>query len=297
MLLLKSMSYHGEILGKYPQYDTPNTFFLSGDSCILLSTMIQRINKKLLFRFSVLVSAVVAILFTTSRKSGQEMLQLITEVPLSSIERVSADGGSGDCSCSADGSTWDPGVVTESAMYMTVKKYVPAAPSWSVSCSWSGGGGCFIAGTMVLMEDGTLKDIREIQSGEMITSSQGGEMVMKKYEIPYSGDLYAFNGSGNFFVTPTHPFMTTDGWKSLDPEGTKKETPDLDVSLLQVGDTLLQKEDKQVVLEKLDVIQAETTVYNFGLNGSHDFFADNYLVHNVNLGDFVEKAEAVVMIK
>ena len=122
-------------------------------------------------------------------------------------------------------------------------------------------------------------------------------MVMKKYEIPYSGDLYAFNGSGNFFVTPTHPFMTTDGWKSLDPEGTKKETPDLDVSLLQVGDTLLQKEDKQVVLEKLDVIQAETTVYNFGLNGSHDFFADNYLVHNVNLGDFIEKAEAAVMIK
>ena len=258
--------------------------------------MIQRINKKLLFRFSVLVSAVVAILFTTSRKNGQEMLQLITEVPLSSIERVSADGGGGDCSCSSC-DTWNPGTVAESGVYITVKKYVPAAPSWNISCSGCGGGGCFIAGTMVLMEDGTLKDIAEIQSGEMITSSQGGEMVMKKYEIPYSGDLYAFNGSGNFFVTPTHPFMTTDGWKSLDPEGTKKETPDLDVSLLQVGDTLLQKEDKQVVLEKLDVIQAETTVYNFGLNGSHDFFADNYLVHNVNLGDFIEKAEAVVQIK
>ncbi len=293
MLLLKSMSYHREILEKYPQHDTPKAFFLSSDSCILLSTMIQRINKKLLFRFSVLVSAVVAILFTTSRKSGQEMLQLITEVPLSSIERVSADGGSGDCSCSSCDS-WSPAVVEDSAMYITVKKYVPAAPTWSVSCSGCGGG-CFVAGTMVLMEDGTLKDIAEIQSREMVISSQGGEMVMKKYAIPYSGDLYAFNGSGNFFVTPTHPFMTTDGWKSLDPEGTKKETPDLDVSLLQVGDTLLQKEDKQVVLEKLDVIQAETTVYNFGLNGSHDFFADNYLVHNVNLGDFIEKAEAVTV--
>ena len=293
MLLLKSMSYHGEILGKYPQHDTLKAFFLSGDSCILLSTMIQRINKKLLFRFSVLVSAVVAILFTTSRKSGQEMLQLVTEVPLSSIERVSADGGGGDCSCSSC-DTWEPADVT-SGMYLQVVKYVPTnPPTWGVGCA---GCGCFIAGTMVLMEDGTLKDIAEVQSGEMIISSQGGEMVMKKYEIPYSGNLYAFNGSGNFFVTPTHPFMTTDGWKSLDPEGTKKETPDLDVSLLQVGDTLLQKEDKQVVLEKLDVIQAETTVYNFGLNGSHDFFADNYLVHNVNLGDFVEKAEAVVMIK
>lgn len=160
--------------------------------------------------------------------------------------------------------------------------------------SFSSGGGCFIVGTQVMMADGSSKDIAEVSPGDFILSSQGPTQVMKKYVIPYQGLLYAFNGSGNYFVTPTHPFMTSGGWKSFDPEGTKQETPSLAVSLLAVGDELVRNDGTLFRLTQVDSRPGEQTVYNFGLNGSHDFYADGFLVHNVNLSDFIPLVHASV---
>jgi hypothetical protein len=115
---------------------------------------------------------------------------------------------------------------------------------------------------------------------------------MKRYVIPYKGLLYAFNGSGNYFVTPTHPFMTKEGWKSLDPAGTRRESPGIVVSKLKIGDELVMKGGKTKVLTQLDSKYASTTVYNFGVNGTHDFYADDYLVHNVDMSYIIEKAYA-----
>lgn len=162
------------------------------------------------------------------------------------------------------------------------------------SCTPTGGGGrggCFIAGTQVLLADGTYKNIESVTTKDTLMTSAGPEPVMKMYHIPYKGAVYAFNGSGNYFVTPTHPFMTTEGWKSFDPVGTRRESPGIKVSELAVGDTLIMKDGKTMKLESFDKLYREMTVYNFGVNGTHDFYADDYLVHNVDM-KFIERAYA-----
>lgn len=156
-----------------------------------------------------------------------------------------------------------------------------------------GGGGCFVAGTQVLMGDGSYKNIEDVTFTDSLMSSNGPEPVLKRYIINYKGAVYAFNGSGNYFVTPTHPFMTTEGWKSLDPEGTRRESPGIVVSQLEVGDILLMKGGTTTTLTQLDKVYREIVTYNFGINGTHDFYADDYLVHNVDM-HFIERASALM---
>lgn len=147
--------------------------------------------------------------------------------------------------------------------------------------------GCFVAGTQILLADGTYKNIEDIQTGEVLKGSKGDNPVMKRYKIDYKGNMYSINGSG-YFVSETHPFMTTEGWKSFNPEGTRKESPTLDVSLLEKGDVLIREDGKKEVLETFSSRYENVTVYNFGLNGSRDFYADGYLVHNVDLFPIAE---------
>jgi len=143
--------------------------------------------------------------------------------------------------------------------------------------------GCFLAGTQVTLGNGTKKNIEDVTFDDKLMTSNGNQQVMKRYVIPYKGLVYAFNGDGNYFVTPTHPFMTTRGWKSLDPEGTRRESPGIQVSKLTVGDVLVTRGGGRKVLTQLDSRFMNTTVYNFGVNGTHDFYADDYLVHNVDM--------------
>lgn len=141
--------------------------------------------------------------------------------------------------------------------------------------------GCFIAGTQILLPDGTTKSIEDINPEEEIMSSSGPLQVMKKYEISYEGLLYSVNGS-ELFVSDSHPFMTTEGWKSFDPEKTKIESPTLEVNQLEIGDILIKENGEQEELKEFYSEFTTTTVYNFSLNGTKDFYADGYLVHNVN---------------
>ena len=173
--------------------------------------------------------------------------------------------------------------------YYTSNGAIRSNCSWSCNSGYRKEGdscvysfGCFIAGTKVKTPQG-FKNIEEIKPGEKIITSGGVEKVMKKYEINFKGKLYAFNGSDNYFVTETHPFMTLEGWKSFDPEGSRKESPGIKVSQLKTGDTLLRKDGSQEKLESFDWKYGETKVYNFGVNGTNDFYADGYWVHNVDL--------------
>lgn len=251
--------------------------------------MIKKINKKMFFGASLLVSGILSVLFSFHKKDSMNLLSLITDVPLSSIERVTADDGSGDCSgSSCDYTGWTPPPSSSSVQIDITLVPIPS------SC---GGGGCFIAGTKVLLVDSSEKSIEDVTTDDILLTSSGKEEVMKRYHIPYTGLIFAFNGDENYFVTPTHPFMTTDGWKSLDPEGTRKESPDIEVSLLAVGDTLVMHNNETKTLTQLDSKEVTTTVYNFGVNGTHEFYADGYLVHNVDTKPIEYKKLAIVMEK
>ena len=142
-----------------------------------------------------------------------------------------------------------------------------------------GGGGCFIAGTQITMFSGEKKNIEDVRVGDELVDRDNKKVIVTKL-IPrdYKGNIFGINGGGYFF-TPNHPFLTTDGWKSLDPEASMRETPNLKVSMLKVGDILIKKTGVEVITS-LDSIPTSEKVYTFSVTGRHEFVADDYIVHN-----------------
>lgn len=142
-----------------------------------------------------------------------------------------------------------------------------------------GGDGCFIAMTQVLMGDGQLKSISEIQIGESVQSISGEAVrVTRRHEIEYQGDLYGFNGGSPFF-TAGHPFMTKTGWVSMNPDISRQESPGIDVSKMKAGQVL----STETGLIKIETLSPRNgtgeIVYNITVD-QHTFIANGYHVHN-----------------
>lgn len=142
---------------------------------------------------------------------------------------------------------------------------------------------CFAEGTQVVMADGTLKPIESIQVGDTLLGQDGTVNIVQEIKRPELGQrtLYALNG-GAGFVTSEHPFLTTDGWKSLNPTATSKSNPELRVQQLQMGDSLILHGDTQVRLESIEGFDPgpETTLYSLTVDGNNTYFANQFLVHN-----------------
>jgi len=131
------------------------------------------------------------------------------------------------------------------------------------------------------MADGSSKSIQDIKVGDTLKAVDGNNTVLSLIR-PTLGhqDIYSINGQKAFF-TANHPFLTTDGWKSLDPATTKKEIPDLEVTLLEIGDVLITEHSKILVVSiSSSPSSSSTQLYNFELDGDHTYFANGFAVHN-----------------
>ncbi|MBF0268671.1 MAG: hypothetical protein HQL44_08765 [Alphaproteobacteria bacterium] len=147
-------------------------------------------------------------------------------------------------------------------------------------------GCCFIAGTKVLMDDGSEKTIEEISVGEWLKGADGQINQVEVLHRPMLGSqhLYSINGSRHF-VTGGHPFMTKEGWKAFDVGLAEQTNPGLVLGPLQVGDFIISDSGET----RIETIQAqsaspETQLYNFAVSGNRTFFVreggNAFLVHN-----------------
>jgi hypothetical protein len=167
---------------------------------------------------------------------------------------------------------------------------------------------CFTAGTMVLMADGTERPIHSIRPGDLVAGRRGRVNRVRGCERTKLGRrrLYALN-DGRPFVTAEHPFLTAEGWKALDPEATRRESPGLAVAALQLGDQLCRGAARAVgggrrstpaapgllflqstvALEALASTEAapDTPLFNLLLDGDHSYVADGWIVHNKDGGE------------
>ena len=141
---------------------------------------------------------------------------------------------------------------------------------------------CFVAWTKVTMADGSQKNIEDVEIWEKVLWSNGTVNTVLWFHRPllWEKELWSING-WKYFVTAEHPFMTTEWWKSLNPELTKIWMENLPVGLLKVWDILIT-ENWNVEIYSLDSKKwsEDTQLYNFKLDGDHTYYADNYLVHN-----------------
>ena len=147
---------------------------------------------------------------------------------------------------------------------------------------------CFIAGTMVSMADGFKKKIEDVKIGEKVLGFNKKINTVIAYDRPFLGKrkLYSINDS-KAFVTNEHPFMTENGWRSINPDATRKETnrncDDLtDIAELKIGDKIITDNDNSVIVKKIKEYNGDSQrlLYNFQLDGNSTYFADSYCVHN-----------------
>ena len=135
------------------------------------------------------------------------------------------------------------------------------------------------------MADGSKKKIVDIKPGDKVLGMNGQINNVKGMErVPLAGrKLYSINNK-KAFVTAEHPFMTKDGWKSINPEALLKEYPQLAKTLkpktLKVGDILITENGTELITSIKAQDAKEQTVYNLILDGNNTYYVDGYLVHN-----------------
>jgi hypothetical protein len=160
---------------------------------------------------------------------------------------------------------------------------------------------CFIAGTMILMADGTQKKIEDVKIGDVLMGEKGSHNTVLDFDRPNLGSrqLYSINGSAPF-VTANHPLRAVDGWRSIHPPGTEgrpRKTLQhhidyygvdhgVETTQLVIGDVLIKiaADGINAMIEKIDSVvghnMPDQVVYNFMLDGNHTYYADGYLTHN-----------------
>ena len=152
------------------------------------------------------------------------------------------------------------------------------------------------------MADGSDKPIEQVEAGDRVLGRGGQINRVRGVLYPVLGDrpLYALNG-GAAFVTASHPFLTTDGWKAIDPDAARAEVPGLDIERLKVGDVLRSvtssepagrdaernsedraAEEHLIPLQSLEGRPADpaTQLYNLDVDGDDTYVANCLVVHN-----------------
>lgn len=144
-------------------------------------------------------------------------------------------------------------------------------------------GGCFVAGTMVLMSDGSMKAIEKVVRGdEVLTYDEGTKQYDKGRVlgtiIHHTSRIsrLTFASGATVDLTPGHPIYTKEGWKSL------KEGDGF--AMLKLGNMGLSinGEYDEIVLIEYYTTETPIEVYNLTIEGEHNYFVGeaSVLCHN-----------------
>jgi hypothetical protein len=145
---------------------------------------------------------------------------------------------------------------------------------------------CFAAGTQILMENGTTKNIEDVRTGDIVKSFNFNtneiENKLVGNTLSVLSDhiaLVKFEDGNVLKVTKDHPIWTNNGWSALDVELTM-EKYQIGVAQLNVGD-IVKRFDDEVKIDSIQIIEEPTMTFTLkGVEDNANFFAEGVLVHN-----------------
>ena len=143
--------------------------------------------------------------------------------------------------------------------------------------------GCFTKGTKVKTPLG-YATIESLKKGDLVKSydtkveakvdSEVNETFLHKN---HDGYLVI---NGNIKTTSNHPFYSNGDW--------------VDAGELSVGDKILHVDGLEHTIESIENYDDTIDVYNIEVDGNHNYYAENYLVHNKGI-ESVGAGEAVMI--
>jgi len=150
-------------------------------------------------------------------------------------------------------------------------------------------GGCFVAGSQVMMADGSTRSIECIASGDQVrtydfSAKQAQCHAVQDVLAYYVNELCVIKLSDGTRVecTPSHPIFVAnrDRWCCVEPTSFNPA-----VEKLQIGDTLLsykqqQQAPIQVVAIEIKHLATHAVVYTLHIDAVHNFYCNGILVHN-----------------
>jgi hypothetical protein len=162
---------------------------------------------------------------------------------------------------------------------------------------------CFKAGTGILLNDGTSKNIEDVEVGDIvqswneITNKVENSKVVKLTQ-PVHDDMLIIGFSNGVVNENTfdHPYYVKGkGWCSYSPTLTK-ERYDIDTTLLEAGDNCYYNNNSGIDEVEVSFIKenwGEVQTYIFELDNNHTFFANGILTHNKVFSLGVEDAVTI----
>jgi hypothetical protein len=174
-----------------------------------------------------------------------------------------------------------------------------------------GGGGCFVAGTPILMADGSQKAIEQIQVGDQVMGFDDenrtplAQAVVKLHHHQANDqDLLEFHmADGEVFVpNAIHPIFVVE-------QNAYFPTSEI-ATMLNAGVkiSLLRADGAVIGVQSIVIKKAFTPVYNFEVEGlksvssefgafgsGHNYYADGFLVHNAVYGTGLGKVIQVYL--
>ena len=150
------------------------------------------------------------------------------------------------------------------------------AASGALAASTLNAGNCFIAGTFVATQDGSVP-IEEIEAGDYVWAwdEETGDVALKQVVETYvheADELIHLSVNGEEITcTPGHPFYSpVKGWT--------------EAVHLRAGDILVLVNGEYVVVEKIqhELLENPVEVYNFQVEDYHTYYVSGIgvLVHN-----------------
>ena len=148
---------------------------------------------------------------------------------------------------------------------------------------------CFVAGTPILMADGSHLNIEDVKIGDKILSfdfknndSKIGQVLNIFSRKVNKIVKYEFSNGGTLKATLDHPLYALDkGWSSYS-ETLSNNLYSLEESVkkIEVGD-IIKFYDSTSTITQMQVLDGDFTVYNLSeIEKYHNYYANNVLVHN-----------------
>ena len=159
------------------------------------------------------------------------------------------------------------------------------APTSPITSSPSGGGGgCFVAGTLISTPDGGFKEIQDVQIGDVVLSYNEIFHVNEYSEVLETMIHHVTEDIYTLYIQDTQIEVTGIHQFYIDRDGDERWIHTYD---LQVGDSLRFADGTHHSIQKITKDFRTTTVYNFEVSHNHNYYVSEKRVLAHNKGCFV----------